>query len=128
MKKLGFFQEFDEDNAENDIMASCVRSEPATMQTDVVRYLQRGIPVIDVMEVSPDVLDGSAVDETGSILTDGEWYWREDLAHYVSKYNIALPDEFLADIAGRAYELPLTSVEQLAVATQAVIEDWQRRS
>ncbi|MFD8426770.1 hypothetical protein [Streptomyces coelicoflavus] len=32
----------------------------------------------------------------GSLLTDGSWLWRDDLAYYVAAYHLALPEAFRA--------------------------------
>lgn len=71
----------------------------------VARYLRSGLELIDVMEVSRDVLDGAAIVESASVLGDGRWIWREDLAHYVEKYRVALDPEFLNSIV-RHIEVP----------------------
>jgi hypothetical protein len=58
-------------------------------------YLLQGTPLAAVVERRPDVLDGEHVYLSASWLSDGDWVWRRDLAHYVDKYNLALPEEFI---------------------------------
>jgi hypothetical protein len=38
--------------------------------------------------------------------TSTEWLWREDLAYYAGRHNVALPDDFLALIRRRDYAVP----------------------
>ena len=62
----------------------------------VAEYLRSGIPVFDVMESTIDPFDNSVcIDGGPSLLSDGEWIWRSDLAYFVEKYKVALPDEFI---------------------------------
>lgn len=62
----------------------------------VVQYLQSGVPVYDVMEATLDPLDNNVSVSGGpSLISDGTWVWREDLAYYVERYRLGLPREFL---------------------------------
>ena len=125
VRRLGFFSEFGGPAMTGESMTEAVSGEQWPGEADVVRYLGSGVPVLDVMEMSRDVLDGSRVGATGSLLTDGSWYWREDLAHYVSKYHLRLPAEFIDHAARRAYTVPVMTSDELARVAQAVISDWQ---
>ncbi|WP_253191439.1 hypothetical protein [Streptomyces sp. M1013] len=45
----------------------------------------------------------------GSLLTDGAWLWRDDLAYYVAKYHLVLPSDFVArarELGHRPPEVP----------------------
>jgi hypothetical protein len=74
----------------------------------VVAYLRSGHPLIDMMDVQEDVFDSSRrpIMNGSSIATDGDWLWRDDLAYYVRRHNVALPDEFLQLIRQRNYTVP----------------------
>ena len=63
----------------------------------LVRYLRNGVPVFDVMEASVDPFDSAILIPGGpSLNSDGVWVWRNDLAHFVEKYRIAVTEDFLA--------------------------------
>jgi len=65
----------------------------------VVAYLRKGVPVFDVMEATPDPFEPKTFVKGGpSLLSDGYWVWREDLAHYVERYQVGLPSQFLAHV------------------------------
>jgi hypothetical protein len=85
-------------------------SVAATPLPDVDRvaaYLRSGHVLIDFMDVKDDVLDHSRQVMGGpTILTDGEWLWRDDLAYYVSRHNVLPPEEFLQLIRKRHYIVP----------------------
>ncbi|UQU67841.1 hypothetical protein COUCH_16860 [Couchioplanes caeruleus] len=80
----------------------------------VVAYLEGGHPLIDMMDLENDALDPQRQVLNGSsILTDGEWLWRQDFAYYVRRHNVAVPDRMLAAIRERHYIVPDASVERL---------------
>ncbi|MGV9280248.1 hypothetical protein [Streptomyces sp. NPDC003730] len=63
------------------------------------------------MGAQADVLDpgGPILVSAGSLLTDGAWLWRDDLAYYVAEYHLALPGDFVArvrDLDHRSPEVP----------------------
>jgi hypothetical protein len=78
---------------------------PVDLAQKVARYLRRGEPVFDVMEFTRDPFDTSKIVPGGTrllgvsggptLLTDGQWTWRQDLAYYVEKYRVAISNEFI---------------------------------
>ena len=66
-------------------------------------YIRRGTGVFDVMGAERDVLNEKIViNGASSLVSDGFWIWRLDLAYYVEKYGIGLDREFLAEIENDA--------------------------
>jgi hypothetical protein len=60
-----------------------------------------------MMDVQDDFFDRSQQVLSGSsVSTDGDWLWRDDLAHYVQRHNVTIPDEFLRLIRERHYIVP----------------------
>jgi hypothetical protein len=81
---------------------------------DVVSYLKSGYPVLDVMELTVDVIDGAfRVPGGSSVLTDGQFVWREDLASYVERYRIDLPQHFLEAAQRHSFNIPAVDQEAL---------------
>ncbi|MHC5903059.1 hypothetical protein ACVNF4_03970 [Streptomyces sp. S6] len=88
---------------------------------EVSRYLTSGHPVLDVMEVTEDAIDGSFRCPGGSsVLTDGHFVWRLDLASYVQHHVIALPQDFLEFAAECEYSVPTVKRERLIEISLAV--------
>jgi hypothetical protein len=60
------------------------------------------------MGAQADVLDPEAptLVSGGSLLTDGTWLWRDDLAYYVDRYHLALPADFVARVRELGYSPP----------------------
>lgn len=62
----------------------------------VAHYLGSAKPFFDVMEAVRDPLDRAVTISGGSsLICDGAWLWRYDLAYFVSRYRVAVPEEFV---------------------------------
>lgn len=83
-------------------------------------YLLQGGVLRYVMERVPDVLDGEEVHLTAGLRTDGDWYWRADLAHYVAKYGLALPPAFVAQAAANGWVPPILTEEERGALAAAL--------
>jgi hypothetical protein len=85
----------------------------------VVGYLDTGYILIDVMDVADDPFEpGRQIMNGSTVLTDGDWLWRKDLAYFVRHRRVALPDAFLALIRERHYAVPERGVPVLAACSQ----------
>ncbi|KAB8161382.1 hypothetical protein FH609_027220 [Streptomyces sp. 3MP-14] len=75
-----------------------VLTPPGDYPADTVAgYLDAGHPMLDVMELTQDVVRHAfQVPGGSSVLTDGEYAWRLDLAQYVRRYAPELPEAFLS--------------------------------
>ncbi|MFI5921959.1 hypothetical protein ACIA8M_25885 [Streptomyces anulatus] len=96
-------------------------SIPYEDSREIIKYLLAGHDLFSVMGSSRDVL-GS--DETvlggDSIFSDGDWIWRGDLCFYMRKYNVRLPDAFLAHARDNKYLMPTGKVLELRELAQKV--------
>lgn len=76
--------------------------DPA-LSLEIAKYLDKGVQVLDVVGTSVDPLDPSVVIVGGaSLVSDGAWVWRSDLSHYVIRYRVALPEEFVTYVVDHA--------------------------
>ena len=84
----------------------------------VLDYLASGVPVFDIMEASTDPFDNNKRMSGGpSLVSDGDWVWRNDLAYFVEKYRLGLSDEFIQQVR---------SCKTVAVDKHVeIIEKWQ---
>lgn len=115
MKMLGFLRDLEpRATAPLPTISELREKLPTERVAGVVAYLQAGEIVSDAMGVFVDPLDPSAYVLGGAGLqTDGVWAWRQDLWHYVSRYRIGLPEEFLERVLG-GYQPP-TEVKHQAI-------------
>ncbi|MDF3298401.1 hypothetical protein [Streptomyces tropicalis] len=125
MKLIGFYQEMD-----SGYSVSWGGPVPAPetgagkyLVPDVVDYLKSGYPILDVMELTTDVVGGAfRVPGGSSALTDGEFVWREDLASYVERYHIDLPLDFLEAARRHEFRIPSVGYEVLLSISSEVSE------
>jgi hypothetical protein len=88
-------------------IADHISDEPLIDMKNVVAYLRHGHYLIDMMDSQTDVLDPTREYINGSsILTDGEWLWREDFGYYVQYHNIVVPEDLLTTVRDRNYVVP----------------------
>ncbi|SOD65849.1 hypothetical protein SAMN06297387_12381 [Streptomyces zhaozhouensis] len=90
----------------------------------VAAYLEAGHPVLDLTEGTRDVI-GDAFHVPGgvSVLTDGTFVWRLDLAAYVRHYTPALPGPLLTRaLASPAAASPLSRDALLAITGRVVAD------
>ncbi|WP_433293970.1 hypothetical protein ACQP2F_31920 [Actinoplanes sp. CA-030573] len=100
-------------------IADHVGAEPLEDAERVTAYLDSGYLLIDMMDVERDVLDPAQEILGGSsIMTDGEWLWRQDLSYYVRRHHVALPAELLARIRERHYTMPAVEEKRLIALTE----------
>ncbi|RQX15792.1 hypothetical protein DDE19_17975 [Micromonospora ureilytica] len=116
MKTVGFFRELGPNQTEvyGESIHSHLDSEPLPDALQVDDYLRHGHGLIDVMGAEIDVLgSGRHLVGGASVLTDGEWLWRDDLRFYLAEYQVSLPAEFLETVRGNDYRVPDLRGDQL---------------
>ncbi|GAA1550878.1 hypothetical protein [Streptomyces globosus] len=125
MELIGFHREMQ--SAPRDVFRSSlrdhVRSGAAYPKAEVAGYLGSGHPVLDVTETTRDALEGRFwVPGGSSLLSDGRFVWRVDLARYVDAYNLELPAAFVSFAAGNGFSVPPPDREQLLRISAAAME------
>ena len=84
-----------------------VAATPADDTAAVVQYLRTAVLFVASSGIVRDVLDpAQPIVAAGHLMTDGEWVWPSYLVHYVAKYNVTLPNEFLAAMKARNFKPP----------------------
>lgn len=101
---LGKYQELDHGRADGPSLRDGVRQEGATYETDLIRYLKSGSVLAATTSCVCDVLSpGNELIGSLNLLTDGEWFWYTDLAHYVERYHMSLDARFIDHVRGRGW-------------------------
>ncbi|MGW0628480.1 hypothetical protein [Streptomyces sp. NPDC002758] len=88
-------------------------SPPRPDEARIAGYLRNAQAYIVSPGVTVDLLDGDGPIGTGTILTDGEFAWPDDLAHYLETYHIELPQLFVDAIVAANFEPPTLTIHQL---------------
>ena len=124
VRPVGFYSELDERNPSLYVgsIADAIRDSASANEAEIVRYLESGITLIDIMEAGKDVISGDEyVTGCSSVLTDGTWIWRLDLPYYVNRYHLSLDSDFLDHLAKLGYVMPQLEREQVIPIARDVI-------
>ena len=123
MRLVGFYREFQivDNGAYAGNIHDVVRPNPSVDEAEVLSYLNGGARVVEFMEAARDVISGDNYVTAGSsLVTDGLWVWRLDLAHYVARYHLELDREFLLRVAEHDGVCPEVSMEALRSVTDDI--------
>lgn len=102
MKAVGVFRELEPGHDESlpSIKAAAGFLTPNDANL-IAAYLENGETVFDVMKANADPFDPSISLPGGpSLVTDGLWVWRLDLAYFVRKYRVELSRDFVSHAVG----------------------------
>jgi hypothetical protein len=113
LKPVARFREFPFGTANDPSMRDSTAAEPWEDQDKVLGYLRSGAIVAHPMGAdltdwfdrpsrANPVIDGKPL---GGVtpLTDGEWFWPAGLIHFIEKYNVRVPREFVEHAARRGW-------------------------
>ncbi|MCX4664858.1 hypothetical protein OG711_20985 [Streptomyces uncialis] len=109
MRTVGFFREMSKTDSPvyTETLPKARAEASDYSRRDVFQYLNAGYPVLDVMESTTDLIGGAFHVPGGpSVLTDGTFIWRTDLAPYVQHYAIELPADFVDFMKLNRYIIP----------------------
>jgi len=103
---VGFFRELRHGMPDGPQLRSVVSKSPHQNEDRIVRYLRSGVLFIATPGFVEDVLAPGQIIGSAHIFTDGVWVWPGDLAHYVEKYHVRLPAEFVAHMEDQNWTIP----------------------
>ncbi|MFC8454602.1 hypothetical protein [Kitasatospora sp. NPDC057223] len=97
--------------------------EPAHAR-ELIQYLRSGVVLAATAGLTHDVLSPDRTVIGGlSLLTDGQWLWYSDLAHYVEHHHVALDPRFVAHAQSRDWTVPPVSRQDLLDMEAALFDD-----
>lgn len=107
VKKVGAFCELPHGDKANGLsLRECI-STPHEAEAKIIQYLESGIGWIACAGPTIDVLDESSpLIACPHVMTDGTWAWYGDLAYYVEKYHVQLPNEFIEHMKMNNWMVP----------------------
>ena len=121
IRRLGLFRELEPRATGAPSIHDAVGAGPGgERQRRATFYLATASHVVAVMEMLPDVIDGEQVFLSGGYQSDGDWFWRSDLAHYVLKYNLTLPDDFITHAESFMWSPGVLSGDELLACSRAI--------
>lgn len=116
---VGFYEELGPVAHYTGKMREALQNKATPDEQKVVNYLNSGYILLDVPETTADVITGrERIVGAPSLMSDGTWVWRLDLAYYVAHYHLKLPAEFLDHLYRRQFLVPTLSTLELERAGQ----------
>jgi hypothetical protein len=109
-----------ERNTSTDSILNHICENPIYEDVDnIISYLKSGTIFALSLGIEKDILDNNnPIAGSGSVLTDGEWFWYDALPHYMKKYNFKLPTEFVQKIRYNNYLCKNVTRKELSKLTK----------
>ncbi len=128
MKVIGLYKNIDKKKNDSlDEMSTYVNMFTGNNIQLIIDYLNNGIPVFDVMGVSIDPFDSNTVISGGpSLISDGYWIWRYDLAYFMEKYNLGLPDEFIIHAASHTNKISEEQALDIVKNWEVILSEYEK--
>ncbi|OEJ28538.1 hypothetical protein AR457_32815 [Streptomyces agglomeratus] len=76
-----------------------------------------GSGVHDILSPGHELIGGL------SLLTDGQWFWYSDLAHYVERHHVTLDERFIQHARSRNWAPPQLTRAELVGIEEAVFDN-----
>jgi len=117
LQHVGFFRELPYGDPNGLSISSLLSEINLDEKQKIVSYLKSGVACVVSPGLSRDVLsENRNIIGSLSLLTDGIFLWPADLAHYVEKYSVGIPQEFQENMKGNAWVVPANiDIQSLAV-------------
>lgn len=113
MRFFGFFTEQAHAGGSPVSIYPRLTDAPSEEVTQTVAYLRSGAALMYSDRLVRDVIDAAhPIIGTLEILTDGDWIWPSDLAYYVERHGLRVPDEFLARMRSYDWRCPTVSDDE----------------
>lgn len=114
LKRAGFFRELRHGDGNGPSIVACRAPDPAPDRERIAGYLRGGtILAATGTRVADWFEPGQEPSVALALLTDGTWVWPSDLAHYVEKHGVRVPDEFMEHMSGRGWEATAVAPDTL---------------
>ena len=98
LKPAGFFRELEHGDQDGPSLIASLGQGSTAETKAIVQYLLDA-PVVAVCPgIVIDVMEPMIKIGPPHLHSDGTWIWPQDLAYYVDRHHVRLPEEFIAHI------------------------------
>jgi hypothetical protein len=111
---IGFFREYT--HSEHDPSIHELVNAPSPEKTSILAYLQAGSVIGYEGWDNRDVMDTRIQLPFRRMQSDGRYTWPDDLAYYVERYDVRLPDSFIAHAKSLGWKPPIIDSDAIATA------------
>ena len=110
LNRFGFFDDLPFEERRGALKRLCHLAGPHPDRQFVLKYLETGVPFILIAGITRDWLsDSEEIIGPPHVLTDGKWGWTADVYHYIQRYNLPVPDEFIAHMRSNRWIVPVVA-------------------
>ena len=85
-------------NAKKPLLSELSKNKPLQNKSQILNYLRQGKITAAAPGVPVDIVLQERIKGYKTILSDGTYEWQSELIHYIDKYNMKLPDEFIEHV------------------------------
>ena len=104
---VGFYRELRGGKPHEPSLREAVQTIASPHKANMIRYLNAGELLIATGGVVNDVLDPTlGIIGPPHILTDGTYAWPAILPHYVERYDVRFPDDFVFHMISNNWTVP----------------------
>lgn len=121
---VGEFRELGHGRPDGPSLHAAVRDQGDQDEQSLARYLREGgvlavtgTRLYDILSPERELIGGL------SLLTDGQWFWYSDLAHYVERYHVALDQRFVQHARSRNWSPPELTDDELVEIGDALFDE-----
>lgn len=79
----------------------------------LISYLGNAYYIIIRLNLTNSLFDGTNIESSHTLLSDGEWIWSADLNHYSEKHSFIWPNGFLESVKAKNYKMPELTETQI---------------
>lgn len=98
--KVARFKEFNKDETSPSIK-DCMSKQEYPHKKIIYNYLLNGRAVMAGFNPVHDILDGEIIAPGVIYMVDDKYMWTLPIAHYVDKYNLQLPEDFVEHVLSK---------------------------
>jgi hypothetical protein len=114
LRGVGFFRELPYGDQNGESLENGVAKVSLENMDRIISYLKSGVAGVVAPAISRDFLSPRhEIIGSLALRTDGEFLWPSDLAHYVEKYRVGLPEDFLRHMEMNDWQVPVVDTSAL---------------
>lgn len=114
LTSVGFFKDLPYGNESENRLADSVSKFSGEGYAEAISYLKSGVPFVVAPGLSKDRISGKfEIIGPLILLTDGKYVWPSDLAYYLERYRVELPNDFLCHMRDNNWKIPPVDIDGL---------------
>jgi len=114
LRLVGFYDRLGQSLLGQQNLPDSISADALDIEPHIIDYLRKGVCVVGRGGVMPDYLNPTPDFRLGmDLFTDGVCEWPQYLVHYVAKYHLRLPSEFIAHMIANNWVVPPVSFHEV---------------